>query len=71
MNKRRGGETMDMEKCWKFYGYGNPVGLFKIPVLNSVLECLCVQISKCSLRFVNMSLADVFKSLFLQLSKVG
>lgn len=71
MNERTGGETMDMEKCLKFYSYGNPIWLFKMSKLYSALECLCVQISKCSLRFVNMSLADVFKSLSLQLCKVG
>lgn len=60
-----------MEKCLKFYGYGNPNWLFKVSKLFSALECLCVRMSKCSLRFVNTSLADGFKSLSLQVHEVG
>lgn len=32
---------MDMEKCLKFYGYGNPIRLFKMSELYSARVSVC------------------------------
>lgn len=71
VNKRRGEEKTDMEKCLKFSGYGNSIWLCKMSDLYSAPECLCVHISKCSYRFVNISLADAVRSVSTPVCNVG